>query len=143
MLRFRVFKAGQVTLEANCSTFSLPLCIPNLRGEVCLQDCVEQCAVGERGLQALTTVPDIVGCHLGRYVLTPEGISKNVRAISLAESQVRVPHFLGRDASFMQTDTIPYHIRAVIIHRGPTLNSGHYQAILRVGDLWIWTDDSS
>ena len=70
---------------------------------------------------------------LGRYT----GRSKN-QARVLFDGDVMLPIF-GEGRVLRQAR---YQVAAALVHLGATPTSGHYRALLRVGEFWHYTDDN-
>ena len=66
------------------------------------------------------------------------GGEKDLRAIQL-EPTVSVPFF---HSSTPEVTWEEYSLEAIIIHQGPSADSGHYRAAVKAGDEWYLGDDA-
>ena len=111
---------------------SLPIHI-----DVPLQDSLQQIICSwarQEHTHALLPSPDVVCVSLPRFT----GGEKDLRAIQL-EPSVSVPFF---HSSTPEVTWEEYSLEALIIHQGPSADSGHYRAAVRAGDEWYLGDDA-
>ena len=52
------------------------------------------------------------------------------------------PVYMPRFIQHVRVAWDPYQVTSVVVHIGRHTNSGHYRALLRVEDQWMYTDDS-
>eukprot|EP00439_Symbiodinium_sp_Y106_P055449 s2689_g7.t1 len=111
---------------------SLPIHI-----DVPLQDSLQQIICSwarQEHTHALLPSPDVVCVPLPRFT---DG-EKDLRAVQL-EPSVSVPFF---HSSTPEVTWEEYSLEALIIHQGPSADTGHYRAAVRAGDEWYLGDDA-
>ena len=111
---------------------SLPIHI-----DVPLQDSLQQIICSwarQEHTHALLPLPDVVCVSLPRFT----GGEKDLRKIQL-EPSVLVPFF---HSNTPEVTWEKYSLEALIIHQGPSADSGHYRAAVRAGDEWYLGDDA-
>ena len=90
-------------------------------------------------LRGLTLAPRVLALQVKRFLVRDLRVCKTYQPI-LAEGDIRVPILTDQGLSVHETC---YRVRAVIMHRGPEVQSGHYKAFLSLGEgRWMDTDDN-
>ena len=105
--------------------------------DVPLQDSLQQIIrswARQEHTHALLPSPGVVCVSLPRFT----GGEKDLRAIQL-EPTVSVPFF---HSSTPEVTWEEYSLEALIIHQGPSADSGHYRAAVKAGDEWYLGDDA-
>ena len=105
--------------------------------DVPLQDSLQQIIrswARQEHTHALLPSPGVVCVALPRFT----GGEKDLRAIQL-EPTVSVPFF---HSSTPEVTWEEYSLEALIIHQGPSADSGHYRAAVKAGDEWYLGDDA-
>ena len=103
-----------------------------------VQDCLDNHFRGQAALIALCSVAPFICTQLQRFIGAAH-IQKDQRPIEWIGTELRVPVWQARDT--LGTYDVVYILAAIVIHRGDTPYSGHYQACLLQDQRLFITDD--
>ena len=103
-----------------------------------VQDCLDNHFRGQAALIALCSVAPFICIQLQRFTGAAH-IQKDQQPIEWIGTELRVPVWQARDT--LDTYDVVYILAAIVIHRGDTPYSGHYQACLLHDQRLFITDD--
>ena len=104
-----------------------------------VQDCVINHFRGQAALVALSSAVPLLCLQLKRFSFRGEA-SKDTQIIEWVERELEIPVWCHQQ--HLNTRDVRYQIRAIILHRGDTPRSGHYQACLLEDTSEYLTDDN-
>ena len=116
---------------------SFPRLVPGQPHTV--QDCLNNHFRGQAALIALDSVAPFICIQLQRFIGAAH-IQKDQQPIEWIGTELRVPVWRTRDT--LDTYDVVYILAAIVIHRGDTPYSGHYQACLLQDQQLFITDDN-
>ena len=97
-------------------------------------------AEAERSIR-FSVLPQILTVHLNRFTAHSWG-----QKVGKVRGNIAIPLALcfrpwcTNDCAYRDT---MYHLQAAVLHSGSTCQSGHYTAVVRVGDQWLHCDDET
>ena len=103
-------------------------------GQSCLDQMISDWHL-QHYVHALNFAADIVCLQLGRYPQDRK-ISTPVEIVD----GVQLPVFVNREN--LSVTWVPYTFISGVVHLGRRPTCGHYRSLLRVGDSWVYTNDS-
>ncbi|CAE7251447.1 unnamed protein product [Symbiodinium sp. CCMP2592] len=130
---------GAVVCDTSTTVIPITLDLPE--GARGLQHCIQAWHSSHYRSAITGDPPELICLHLSRFRQTDGGvIVKDVQALPDIREVIRIPVF--RSPADIRVRWCPYQVCAASLHFGPTVERGHYRALLRSKEkIWITEDN--